>query len=68
MTNKKELQEEEAHIIASARLRSDTNGSGEEKVSPRTVSSRRILGNLGAWRYGKYVSRAHQKRSGIYLE
>lgn len=61
MTNKKELQEEEIHIIAQTRLRSDTHGSGKEMASPRTAKNRRILGNIGAWRYGKYVSKANQK-------
>ena len=65
MTNKKELPEAEINTIASARLRSDTNGSAKELTSPRTTKNKRILANLGAWRYGKCISRGQKEHSYI---
>lgn len=61
MTNKREFESGDAHVISTARHRSDTNGVAKDLASPRTTRNKRILGNLGAWRYGKYLQRVNQK-------
>lgn len=61
MTKEKVIEEADIHIIVSARNNGDINGAAKDLTSPRTTKNRRILGNLGAWRYGKYVPKVNQK-------
>ena len=68
MTNKKELEEAGIQIITGSRIRSESHGQSGDLSSPRSSKNKsmiRKISNLGAWRYGKYVSRLSQRQSFI---